>query len=199
MCMFKLRSISFLAAALIVAGCADNSPMVRGERDVSYGDPNAVEVVNTDFGSTDLQTIATDMARSLAQSGVLRGRPVIQVYDVQNKTDQYIDTRNITDSIKSQLMKSGVARFASDNTRMQSQVDQLKLQNDSGLYKESTVAKTGNMIAAKYRLEGTITTISKKSKKIKDVYYKFTLELFDVESGLSEWMDEKEIRKTENR
>lgn len=82
---------------------------------------------------------------------------------------------------------------------MQSQVDQLKLQNDSGLYKESTVAKTGNMIAAKYRLEGTLTSINKKTKNIKDVYYKFTLELFDVESGLSEWMDEKEIRKTQNR
>lgn len=189
----------FLAVALIVAGCADNSPMVRGEKNVSYGDPNAVEVINTDFGSTDLQMIASDMARSLAQSGVLRGRPVIQVYDVQNKTDQYIDTRSITDSIKTQLMKAGVARFASDNTRMQSQVDQLKLQNDSGLYKESTIAKTGNMIAAKYRLEGTLTTISKKSKSVKDVYYKFTLELFDVETGLSEWIDEKEIRKTEER
>ena len=197
--ILKLRYIPFLAIAMIVAGCADNSPMVRGERDVSYGDPNAVEVVNTSFGSTDLQMIASDMARSLAQSGVLRGRPVIQVYDVQNKTDQYIDTRSVTDSIKTQLMKAGVARFASDNIRMQSQVDQLKLQNDSGLYKDSTVAKTGNMIAAKYRLEGTLTSITKKSKSVKDVFYKFTLELFDVESGLSEWIDEKEIRKTENR
>ncbi len=198
--MLKMRGITLLAAAAIVlAGCADNSPMVRSEKDVSYGDPNAVEVATIDFGSTDLQMIAEDMSRSLAQSGVLRGRPVIQVYDVQNKTAEYIDTRSVTDSIKNQLMKAGVARFASDNTRMQSQVDQLKLQNDSGLYKESTVAKTGNMIAAKYRLEGTLTSINKKTKNIKDVYYKFTLELFDVESGLSEWMDEKEIRKTQNR
>lgn len=197
--MLKMRSISFLAAAFILVGCADNSPMVRSEKEVSYGDPNAVEVVTVNFGSTDLQMIAEEMARSLAQSGVLRGRPVIQVYDVQNKTAEYIDTRSVTDSIKSQLMKAGVARFASDNTRMQSQVDQLKLQNDSGLYKESTVAKTGNMIAAKYRLEGTLTSIYKKTKDVKDVYYKFTLELFDVESGLSEWMDEKEIRKTQKR
>ncbi|MFD1259579.1 penicillin-binding protein activator LpoB [Entomomonas asaccharolytica] len=198
--MLKTRGLSLLAAAAIVlAGCADNSPMVRSEKDVSYGDPKAVEVATIDFGSTDLQMIAEEMSRSLAQSGVLRGRPVIQVYDVQNKTAEYIDTRSVTDSIKNQLMKSGVARFASDNTRMQSQVDQLKLQNDSGLYKESTVAKTGNMIAAKYRLEGTLTSINKKTKNIKDVYYKFTLELFDVESGLSEWMDEKEIRKTQNR
>lgn len=197
--MFKVRLFSLILAALIVAGCADNSPMVRSEKDVSYGDPDAVEVVTVTFGSTDLQMIAEKMARSLAQSGVLRGRPVIQVYDVQNKTAEYIDTRSVTDSIKNQLMKAGVARFASDNVRMQSQVDQLKLQNDSGLYKESTVAKTGNMIAAKYRLEGALTSIYKKTKKVNDVYYKFTLELFNVETGISEWMDEKEIRKTQNR
>lgn len=193
------RSAVLLGFFLVIAGCADNSPMVTSERNVSYGDPDAVEVVNIDFGSTDLQMIAEKMTRSLAQSGVLRGRPVIQVYDVQNKTSEYIDTRSVTDTIKKQLMKSGVARFTSDNNRMQNQVDQLKLQNDSGLYKESTVAKTGNMIAAKYRLEGALASINKKTKKIKDVYYKFTLELIDVESGLVEWMDEKEIRKTEKR
>ena len=130
--MLKVQGFSLVAAALILAGCADNSPMVRSEKEVSYGDPNAVEVVTVTFGSTDLQMIAEKMARSLAQSGVLRGRPVIQVYDVQNKTAEYIDTRSVTDSIKNQLMKSGVARFASDNVRMQSQVDHLKLQNESG-------------------------------------------------------------------
>lgn len=110
--MLKMRGITLLAAAaMIVVGCADNSPMVRSEKDVSYGDPNAVEVATIDFGSTDLQMIAEDMSRSLAQSGVLRGRPVIQVYDVQNKTSEYIDTRSVTDSIKNQLMKAGVARL----------------------------------------------------------------------------------------
>ena len=33
----------------------------------------------------------------------------------------------------------------------------------------------------------------------KDVYYKFTLALFDVEEGTVEWQDEKEIRKTSKR
>lgn len=197
--MLKMSGILLVVVALIMAGCADNSPMVRSEKEVSYGDSGAVEVVTNEFGSTDLQMIAENMARSLAQSGILRGRPVVQVYDVQNKTNEYIDTRSITDSIKTQLMKSGVARFASDNTQMQSQVDQLKLQNDSGLYKDSTVAKTGNMIAAKYRLEGSIASINKKTKTVQDVYYKFTLQLIDVESGVAEWMDEKEIRKTTKR
>jgi len=61
------------------------------------------------------------------------------------------------------------------------------------------VAKTGNMIAARYRLEGSISSIVKRSNDYKDVFYKFSLQLIDVESGLAEWMDEKEIRKTTER
>lgn len=192
--------LSFAAAlALLASGCASTSSPVLGGGNVSYGDSKAVELVTNEFGSTDLQMIAESMTRSLAQSGVLQRRPVVQVYDVKNKTSEYIDTREITTSIKTQLLKSGAARFASDNVDMQSQVDQLKLQNQSGLYKNSTVAKTGNMIAAQYRLEGSISSIVKRSSDYKDVFYKFSLQLIDVESGLAEWMDEKEIRKTTER
>ena len=157
--MLARLSLAALAIAL-VSGCSTPSP-VPGGKNISYGDSKAVELVTNEFGSTDLQMIAESMTRSLAQSGVLHGRPVVQVYDVKNKTSEYIDTREITTSIKTQLMKSGTARFASDNTDMQSQVDQLKLQNQSGLYKKSTVAKTGNMIAARSRLEGSISSIVK--------------------------------------
>lgn len=195
--MFARLSLAAIAIAL-VSGCSTPSPVLGG-KNISYGDSKAVELITNEFGSTDLQMIAESMTRSLAQSGVLSGRPVVQVYDVKNKTSEYIDTREITTSIKTQLMKSGVARFASDNNAMQSQVDQLKLQNQSGLYKKSTVAKTGNMIAAKYRLEGSISSIVKRSSDYKDVFYKFSLQLVDVESGLAEWMDEKEIRKTTER
>ncbi|MCF5711810.1 penicillin-binding protein activator LpoB [Pseudomonas tremae] len=195
--LFK-RFCFIAAAALLINGCANTSPGL-GSKNISYGDTKAVETITNEFGSTDLQMIAESMTRSLAQSGILQGRPVVQVYDVKNKTSEYIDTREITTSIKTQLMKSGTARFASDDNQMQNQVDQLKLQNQSGLYNKTTVAKTGNMIAAKYRLEGSISSIVKRSADYKDVFYKFSLQLVDVESGLAEWMDEKEIRKTTER
>ena len=182
--MFIRISLLTLSIALI-SGCFNTSPVIGG-KNISYGDTKAVELVTNEFGSTDLQMIAESMTRSLAQSGVLQGRPVVQVYDVKNKTSEYIDTRQITTSIKTQLMKTGTVRFTNDNTDIQSQVDQLQLQNQSGLYKESTVSKTGNMIAAKYRLEGSITSIVKRSKNYKDVFYTFNLQLIDLENGLTE-------------
>ncbi len=55
------------------------------------------------------------------------------------------------------------------------------------------------MTAAKYRFEGELTSIVKQNSSTKDVYYKFTLNLFDNEEGSLEWADEKEIRKTSKR
>jgi PBP1b-binding outer membrane lipoprotein LpoB len=82
---------------------------------------------------------------------------------------------------------------------MQNQTDELQRQNNTGLYKKSTTAKVGNMQAAKYRIEGNLTSIVKKNSSIKDVYYKFTLQMTDVETGEVTWMDEKEIRKSAKR
>ena len=82
---------------------------------------------------------------------------------------------------------------------MKSQTDELARQDNSGLYKKGSTAKMGKMEGAQYRIEGSITSIVKENKNIKDVYYKFTLMMTNIESGTIEWTDEKEIRKTAKR
>ena len=197
----RLRALALpLALSLFVTGCAVTNPVV-GDGSVKYGDSKAVETVTNEFGSTDLQTIAESMSRSLTQfaATAYKDRPLVTVAEVKNKTSEYIDTRSITDSIKTQVIKGGTMRFVTDINQMQNQTDELARQNQSGLYKKSTTAKTGQMQGAKYRVEGSITSIVKRSGDIKDVYYKFTLQMFDIESGITEWMDEREIRKTSSK
>ena len=180
-----------MLAATVLAACS--GPQVR------YGDAKEVETVNANYGSTDLQMIAEAMTRSLLQSKAISGSkdaPIVTLADVKNKTSEYIDTRVITDKIRTQLLKSGQVRFAVSISEMQNQTDELKRQNQSGLYKNSTIAKTGNMQGAQYRIEGSIASIVKSNKDVKDVYYVFNLNLINNESGLLEWADEKEIRKT---
>lgn len=191
------------AAALGLSGCATTttSPEVSSGP-VKYGDAKAVETVTNEFGSTDLQTIAESMARSLLQSRpVVQSRkpPLVTINEVRNKTSEYIDTRSITDSIRAQLLKSGAVRFAVDTVAMQNQTDELIRQNQTGLYKKSSAKKIGQMEGADFRVEGNITSIVKRTSDIKDVYYKFSLMLVNVESGVIEWADEKEIRKTSTR
>jgi uncharacterized protein (TIGR02722 family) len=193
----RYAGLSLLSALLV--GCATTgTPTIGGN--VQYGDAKAVEQVTNEFGSTDLQAIAEAMARSLAQSSSgYKTKPLVTIADVRNKTSEYIDTRSITDSIRVQLLKSGTMRFATDIAGMQNQTDELTRQNNSGLYKKSTVAKVGKMEGAQFRIEGNISSIVKRTSDLKDVYYKFTLTMTNVESGTIEWADEKEIRKTSKR
>ncbi|MBN8488205.1 MAG: penicillin-binding protein activator LpoB [Burkholderiales bacterium] len=188
-------------AGLLLAGCETKvaSPVVRFDRQVSYGDANAVELVTNEFGSTDLQMIAEKMVGSLLEAGIFQGRPTVTISTVKNKTSEYIDTTNVMNSIQTQLVKSGKVRFSRSIQEMQQGVDELNRQNQSGLYKQSTTAKVGQMTAAKYTIEGELTSIVKQSASTKDVFYKFTLKLFDVQEGTVEWQDEKQIRKTTKR
>jgi uncharacterized protein (TIGR02722 family) len=130
---------------------------------------------------------------------IFQGRPTVTISTVKNKTSEYIDTTNVMNSIQTALVKSGKVRFTRSINEMQQGVDELQRQNQSGLYKQGTTAKVGQMTAAKYQLEGELTSIVKQNNSTKDVYYKFTLKMFDVQEGTIEWQDEKEIRKTSKK
>ncbi len=195
-----ISSTLLLASAFGLVACQSlSSPTVRFSRQVNYGDSKAVELVTNEFGSTDLQMIAERMVGNLLETGIFQGRPTVAISTVKNKTSEYIDTTNVMNSIQTALVKSGKVRFTRSIAEMQGGVDELQRQNQSGLYKQGTTAKIGNMTAAKYTLEGELTSIVKQNANTKDVFYKFTLKMFDVQEGTIEWQDEKEIRKTSKR
>jgi penicillin-binding protein activator len=186
------KPLLVVAVLLLAAGCAQEK--------TSYGDARGVETVTNQFGSTDLQPIAEAMARSMQTAPAIASGnlPIVTVQEVKNKTSEYIDTRAITDSIRSELQKGGKVRFAVDSPGMSNQVEEIKRQQSEYYAKESAVEK-GQMVGAQYRMEGNITSIVKEVKKTKDVYYKFNLQLWNIRNGLLEWSDEKEIRKTTTR
>jgi hypothetical protein len=200
---YRIRGLALagLAAALVsvLGGCVTTGltqPVVSFSRQVSYGDSKAVEVVTNEFGSTDLQMIAEKMVGSLLEDPIFNSRPTLKLGTVKNKTSEYIDTKNIMSSIRTQVVKSHKAKIVSSNDENQAVTDELSQQNQTGLYKKKQVAKIGNMAAAKYLLAGELTSIVKQSSNTKDVFYKFTLNLYNVEENAIEWSEEKEIRKT---
>ena len=186
---------------LALAGCQTTSP-TTGSSNVSYGDAKAVETVNTDLGSTDIQMIAEKMTQGLIQTPeiqtAIKKRQLLMASPVQNKTSEYFDTKLITDTVLTQLQKNGV-KYVIEGDNMQNQTDELRRQNQSGLYDKSKTVKMGKMQGAKYRLDGSISSIIKKTSDLKDVYYKMNFRLIEIETGVVEWSDEKEIRKTQKR
>ncbi len=165
---------------------------------VEYGDPDAVETLTVDFGSTDLQMIAEKMVRSMLSAPVIQeqNRPVLQVATVKNKTNEHIDTRSITDKIRTTLIQSGKVRFSAAESRDEV-LEELEYQRGSGYVNAETRKQVGKQVGADYLLTGEISSIAKHRGNTRDVYYKITLNLVNLETGLIDWADEKEIRKGE--
>ncbi len=186
--MKKIALIFGVLYLLIMIGCSSSGTSV------AYVDPDSVETVTADFGSTDLKMITTKMVNSLLGSGILDGRPIIFVDRVKNKTHEHIDTKSITDKIRTTLLKHGKVRVTGRSDIPESIVKELDFQQ-SNLADPKTAARIGKLAGAKYILFGEISSIVKRNEDIKDVWFKITLNLVEVETGLIEWADDKEIRK----
>lgn len=191
----KLLLASVLTTAALT-GCATTG-------NVSYGDAQAVETLTQDFGSTDLQMIANKMVDDMLTFPVIvqltqNRRPVLFVDRIRNKTQEHIDTESITDTIQNKLINSGKFRFV-DMTAVNAMANQLNYQKNSGLVNQATSIKAGGHIGAEYMLNGNLSSIVKNAGGRSDVYYKFTLKLQNIQTGIVEWTSEKEIRKNAKR
>jgi uncharacterized protein (TIGR02722 family) len=111
---------------------------------------------------------------------------------------QHIDTESVTDSIRTKLIRSGKFRFIDRTTDAQT-VEELKTQQDSGLVDKKTAVDFGQQIGAEFLLTSNFSEIRQKAGSTTDVYYKFTMSLKNLKTGILEWSDEKEIRKVFKR
>jgi len=193
----SLMRLSLLGLLVIsFVGCA-SGPIVK------YGDATSLQTVSTDFSSSDLQQIAATMVDSLLTFPPIveitnQRRPVLLVDEIKNKTMQHIDTESITDSIRTKLIQTGKFRFI-DRTTDQAAINEVNTQQASGLVDKTTAVQFGKQIGAEYILTGNVSEIDQNNESVADVYYKFTLNLKNLTTGILEWSAEKEIRKTATR
>jgi uncharacterized protein (TIGR02722 family) len=191
----KLAFTGSIMVAML-AGCATGS-------NVQYGDAGSAKPISTEFGSSDLQQIAESMVDSLVTFPPIveltaQNRPVITVDKVKNKTMQHIDTESITDTVRTKLIKSGKFRFI-DRTTDAAAIEEIKIQQDSGLVDRNKAVNFGSQTGADFILTSNISEIRQRAGSVTDVYYKFTMNLKNLRTGVLEWSDEKEIRKVSNR
>lgn len=190
--MQRLQTIFLIALLALLPACASGP-------DIQYGDATAVETTSMGFGSTDLQTIAAKLVDDLLSfppivQETMTRRPVVFVDKIKNKTTEHIDTESITDTIQTKLIQSGKFRFV-DMTAVKAMRAQFDFQADSGMVDPSKAVAFGRQIGAEYMLYGNMSSIVKRGSKTQDIYYKFSLKLINMQSGILEWMGEKEIRK----
>ncbi len=185
----KLFSMAAIWAVL-ASGCATT---------VEYGDETSSKPIATSFGSSDLQQIAAKMVDSLLVDEAIaeisvNGPPLLIVDKVKNKTMEHIDTESVTDSIRTKLIRSRKFSFQ-DRTTEGALNEELAYQQVAS---KDPVA-SGQQDAPQYMLISNLSQIEQNQGRLQDVFYKYTMSLRDLKSGILIWADEKEIRKQKTR
>jgi len=187
--------VLLLLAMLVSGGCA----FVR-TRDVEKPRP-----YDAYYGYSDLRSLRDKMVNSMLESALLNtgGKPpVVVVYGIENRTEEHIDTKAITDAIRTGLYKSGRVLFVNESRRADIEKE---ISYQKGNVTPETLRKMGIQLGAKYLLTGRLVSIDKEQlpqirlTKKNLVYYKLTMELTDLKTSLIVWTDEAEIVKEQGR
>jgi uncharacterized protein (TIGR02722 family) len=183
------------AAAFVVAGsgCA----MFRAS--TTTVDVNQEIHMKEKFDYSDLRKLTEEIATEI--DGFLdqhQPAPIFVVAGVENRTSDYVDTKNLTDRVRTLMFKSGKAQFVNESRRE----DLLKEQGfQAANATPETQAAIGRQLGAKYLLSGSLVEMKTTSprqvriSKQKLNYYKLTFEVTDLESGLLAWTTEKEFAR----
>ena len=171
-----------------------------GHREFSqgkYDDMSEERLLDDKFNETDMRMIADTMIKSLTESLVIREAkrpPIVLVTLVKNRSQEHIDMKSMTDKIKVALIKSGRFKFTEKENR-EEQASETEYQTQSGYVDPATARQKGRQIGAQYFLTGEITDRVQEVGSKKYVYYKCTFNLVNIDTGILEWADDKEIRK----
>ncbi len=163
----------------------------------SYDDISEDRLLDDKFNESDMRQIVDTMVKSLTESLVIREAkkpPIVLVTLVKNRSQEHIDMKSMTDKIKVALIKSGRFKFTEKENR-EEMAEETEYQGQSGYVDSATARKKGRQIGAQFFLTGEITDRVQEVGSKKYVYYKCTFNLVNIETGILEWADDKEIRK----
>lgn len=186
------------AIALFLPGC---SAFRMSTEDVQ---PENLEHYRADYDASDMRKITTAVVDKMLTSSFLAGQsspPVMTIAGVENRTREYVDTKNLTDRMRTMLLQSGRMQFVNTARRQD-------LLNEQG-YQAANVnsdqmAAIGAQAGANYMITGSLTQMTQQTGKQVRIskqrlnYYKLTMEITDLTSSLIVWTTEEEFARNES-
>lgn len=181
-----------LFSLLTLASCGPKG-FVRGEYDENVEETN---LLTDKWSESDMQNAVKDLVTSATSHYVISSAnrpPVVMVTRLQNKTSEHIDTQSVTDMFRVELMKSGRVSFVDKAAREDIQ-EEYDYQGSGTVSRESQKGP-GGQIGADFILNGRLDSIVQQAGKDKSVYYKITMNMTNLKTGIIVWSDYKQIRK----
>jgi penicillin-binding protein activator len=182
-------------AALLTTGCA---AFRASTTDVDVSQPKHM---SQNYDYTDMRNITDSVVNEILASPFLADQaktPIMTVAGVQNRTTRYVDTKALTDKMRTALIQSGKAQFINEARRE----ELLKEQGYQAAHATpETQAAVGRQLGAKYMISGSLIEMESETPKQVRVskqklsYYKLTIEVTDLETSLITWTTEKEFAR----
>lgn len=166
-----------------------------------YADPAKTEIIDDKWNETDARKTAEHMIKGMlekpwlaefkkAHKGAL---PIVIVDDVENKTDEHLDVKQLTDYIQDELINSRQVRFVNKAQR-EKLLSEIKYQQ-SGNVRADQAKANGKQLGADYILSGNVLSQVHAMDETKTVSYFTTLTLTNIETFEFEWSTKYEIKK----
>jgi penicillin-binding protein activator len=197
--LFSICCAAGVASVVLTTGCS----AFRGR--VSESDVNKPVRMSADYDYEDLRTMGKAVGESIMGSEFLKAmkaQPVFVTMGVQNRTNEHIDTKALTDTVRATMFEAGKVSFVNEARRD----DLLKEQGyQAANATPESRAAIGKQLGANYMLSGSLVEIKKKSMKQvrvssqEEIYFQLTMEITDLETGLIVWQKQFERARTASK
>jgi uncharacterized protein (TIGR02722 family) len=190
--LIPARNLLLLLALAPIGACSSS---------VTYEDPEAIEILDTDFSYSDLKMIAQDLTDSFLGSGTWGNDvPRIVIGGIVNRSNQHIDTVNITDTIETVFVQSGkFTVLAAAGDFGLEQIEKELAYQQSGKVDQAAAVELGKQLGAEYVFYGRFTSMQSEGGNVESIVYKFTLKAVNVQTRQQVWQDEKDLRKRKEK
>lgn len=184
--------------ALLFSGC---SAFRVSTQDMS---PDNLEHYRANYDASDMRKITSSVVNKILYSPFLSQHntpPIMTIAGVENRTREYVDTKSLTDRMRTMLLQSGKIQFV-NTARRKDLLDEQGYQ--AANTDPNTMATIGQQMGAKYMLTGSLTQMTQESGKQVRIskqllnYYKLTIEITDLTSSLIVWTTEEEFAREES-
>jgi uncharacterized protein (TIGR02722 family) len=192
--MKTIRLLIFVAAAIGFVSACGPREFVKGKYDDSVEtNPN---LLTDKWSESDMQNAVKDLVAAATANPAIAAAthpPIVMVTRLQNKTSEVIDTQSITDMFQVELQNSGKVAFV-DKAAREDMAEEYQYQA-SGMVARESQKSGGGQVGADLILNGRLDSIVQEAGRDKTVYYKLTMNMTNLKTGLIVWTGQKQMRK----
>jgi len=194
--LIRIGVAAALGAASLSAGCKNWR--------VTRTDPGRVKDYDYRFDEDDARQVAGALIPgALSKVDVWKAQnagrdPLIVLGNVQNKTGDYVNSELFTDPIREALLNSGRVRIKAQKDLRQELRDE---RLDTEFNDPATVKAVAKEVNADFMLVGKVLENKEVRRDNKAViqYYMVTMELINIETAETVWIDSHDLEKRAKR